>query len=92
MVSATYVLVEMGRRRKKVVRVPRRKLPKVFLCPVCGKQSIDVEIFRDEGRARIRCGSCGLAQEMPVGASLHEVDVYSEFADRFYRYPEKRQV
>ena len=56
--------IRMGRRRRKVVHMPKKKLPTVFLCPKCGKQSIDVEISSDRKNARVRCGNCELIEEL----------------------------
>ena len=46
----------MGRRRRRVVRVPKKRLPKFFSCPKCGKATVRVEIFRDADRAVAYCG------------------------------------
>jgi transcription elongation factor Elf1 len=74
----------MGRRRRKVVRIPKKKLPTVFLCPRCGKQSINVEIFTGGERAKVRCGSCELTQELDTRPALSEIDIYCKFTDIFY--------
>jgi transcription elongation factor Elf1 len=77
----------MGRRRKKVVRIPKKHLPKLFSCPRCGKESIRVEIMRGQGRATVACGSCGLKDEFPVKPAQGEIDVYCTFTDKIYRAP-----
>ena len=75
----------MGRRRKKVVHIPKKKLPKFFSCPRCGKETVKVEIFRDEGgKAVAQCSSCGLNEEFTAKSAQGEVDVYCMLTDRVY--------
>lgn len=75
----------MGRRRKKVVHIPKKKLPKFFSCPKCGKETVKVEISREEGgHAVARCSSCGLKEEFTVRPAQGEVDVYCMLTDRVY--------
>ena len=75
----------MGRRRKKVVHIPKKKLPKFFSCPRCGKETVKVEIFRDEGgRAIAQCSSCGLNEDFTAKPAQGEVDVYCMLTDRVY--------
>jgi len=74
----------MGRRRRKVVHIPRKHLPKVFSCPICGKETVRVEIFRDETRALVSCGSCGAREEFQVKSAQDAVDIYCMFTDKIY--------
>ncbi|MDR2699975.1 MAG: hypothetical protein LBC12_04090 [Nitrososphaerota archaeon] len=75
----------MGRRRKKVVHIPKKRLPKFFSCPVCGKETVRVEINRDEGgQAIAQCSSCSLREEFQIKQAQDTVDVYCMLTDRVY--------
>jgi transcription elongation factor Elf1 len=74
----------MGRRRKKVVRIPKKRLPKFFSCPKCGKETVRVEIFRENSCAVAGCSSCGFQEEFQVKPAQSEVDVYCMLTDRVY--------
>jgi len=82
----------MGRRRRKVVHIPKKHLPKFFSCPKCGKETVRVELFREESRAIVGCSSCGIQEEFPVKSAQGEVDVYCMFTDRVYGSPRRASV
>ena len=79
----------MGRRRKKVVRIPRRRLPKRFSCPKCGKETVSVEIRRNEALASVGCSNCGLKDIFPIKTAQAEIDAYCMFTDKIYGVAEK---
>ena len=74
-----------GEEGKKLFIFQRKRLPKFFSCPRCGKETVRVEIFRDEGgRAVAQCSSCGLKEEFTIKQAQGEVDVYCMLTDRVY--------
>ncbi|KYH39270.1 MAG: hypothetical protein AYL30_000180 [Candidatus Hecatellales archaeon B24] len=75
----------MGRRRRrKVVKIVRKTLPKVFVCPRCGARSVKVLMNVGAGKAKVTCSICGLTAELPVSPSSQPVDIYCRFSDLFY--------
>lgn len=74
----------MGRRRRKVVHIPKKHLPRLFSCPKCGKETVRVEIYRDQKRSLVACGSCGTKEEFSIKPVQGEIDVYCMFTDKFY--------
>jgi len=76
----------MGRRRTKVVKIPKKKLPKVFICPKCGEESVRITVERENSRALVKCGNdkCNLQDEVSVSRAEEAIDAYCRFSDRFY--------
>jgi len=77
-------MTQMGRRRRRVVKIVKKKLPTIFTCPVCGEESVKVILKTGSGKAVIQCGSCKLKEELAVPRSASMVDAYCTFTDKFY--------
>ncbi|MFX1518675.1 MAG: transcription elongation factor 1 family protein [Promethearchaeota archaeon] len=76
----------MGRRRrKKVVKRHQKKIPNVFVCPDCDARAVTVELFREEGYARVHCGACGIEFNVSAGKLTEPVDAYGDFIDQYYK-------
>jgi len=74
----------VGRRRRRVIKVVKKKLPTVFTCPVCGEESVRVKLPEGSGPAIVQCGACGLKREYAATPSSQIVDIYCMFTDSFY--------
>ncbi|MFQ5761743.1 MAG: hypothetical protein ACE5PO_01795 [Candidatus Bathyarchaeia archaeon] len=72
------------RRRKKIAKPVRRRLPQVFVCPKCGGTSVKVFMDSQTQTARVVCSLCSLKSEMTTTSTSEPVDVYSKFSDLFY--------
>lgn len=75
----------MGGRRKKrkqLLQKPKPKIPDIFECPRCGKIAISVTI--KDGKAKIKCGSCGLQTEFDVPPIYDQANAYGKFIDLYY--------
>ncbi|MHA1613926.1 MAG: hypothetical protein ACTSYJ_03725 [Candidatus Thorarchaeota archaeon] len=81
----------MGRRRRqKVRRRPQKRIPDVYPCPDCGNTAIKIQIYRDNGMATVKCGSCSIEMTIDeVNPLTESVDIYGSFIDKFY---EQRSV
>jgi transcription elongation factor Elf1 len=77
-------MVRMGRKRRKVVKVFKKTLPKILSCPVCGNISLVVDRVSDD-IAKIKCGTCKLSYEYPAAKTKESIDVYNEFVDKINR-------
>jgi transcription elongation factor Elf1 len=70
----------MGRRRRRVLHVVKKTLPKVFTCPNCGMVSVRLQAKQDT--TIISCGSCGRSKEVS-NQGKEPIDIYNEFVDSF---------
>ena len=80
----------MGRRRRRVIRIVKKKLPTVFVCPRCGEEAVRVTIAKDTGHATVLCALCNLKDDFPAHPAAQAIDVYSYFTDRFYGVKDAR--
>ncbi|MCJ7760780.1 hypothetical protein MUP59_06515 [Candidatus Bathyarchaeota archaeon] len=74
----------MGRRKRRVLKIVKKKLPTIFTCPACGEESVKVIMKSGSGKALIQCGSCKIKEELTVPPSSDMVDVYCIFTDKYY--------
>lgn len=72
------------KRRKKLVRRVIKKLPKIFVCPRCGRQSVSVEFNNDHSEAYVKCAYCNLSGHVQVKKIHEAVDAYNMFVDDYY--------
>jgi len=82
----------LGRRRRRVIRIVKKKLPTVFVCPRCGEEAVRVTIAKDTGKAVVLCALCNLKDEFPAHPAAQPIDVYSYFTDRFYGVKDPRAI
>ena len=82
----------MGRRRRRVFRIVKKKLPTVFTCPRCGEEAVRVTIDKQTGHATVLCALCQLKDDFPAHPAAQTIDVYSYFTDRFYGVKEPRAI
>ncbi len=82
----------MGRRRRRVVRIVKKKLPTVFTCPRCGEEAVRVTIDKQTGHTTVLCALCQLKDDFPAHPAAQTIDVYSYFTDRFYGVKDPRAI
>ena len=71
----------MGRRSRKIVKLPKKKLPKVFQCPICNEVSINIHIEKNQKLATVKCGKCGIESHISIIPADQLVDIYCKFTD-----------
>lgn len=82
----------MGRRRRRVVRIVKKKLPTVFVCPRCGEEAVRVTVDKTTGKATVLCALCNLKNEFQAHPLAQPIDLYSYFTDVFYGVPNPRAI
>jgi transcription elongation factor Elf1 len=78
------VVVQMGRRRRKVIKRVQRRIPSLFTCPSCGNRSVRIALDRDHNEASVKCGICGINVKLGISRLSEQEDVYGKFIDMYY--------
>jgi len=66
------------------MKLPKKKLPKIFLCPACGEESINIRIIKGMNVAEVGCGKCGIRANIPITPADQSIDAYCKFTDSFH--------
>ncbi|MGC9068564.1 MAG: hypothetical protein ACP5GU_05680 [Thermoprotei archaeon] len=61
-----------------------KKIPKIFICPRCGRQAVSVEFNNDHTEAYVKCAYCNLSGHVQVKKIHEAVDAYNIFVDEYY--------
>jgi len=73
----------LGRRkRRKVIRKVKKKIPTIFICPRCGRYSVSVNVEEDE--VIVSCGICELSFIFLYDPVFQPIDYYGKFVDKYY--------
>jgi transcription elongation factor Elf1 len=78
------MLTIMGRKRRKVIKIFKKTLPKILSCPRCGNISLILD-RSSEDTATIKCGVCKLNVQYPAPKRRETIDIYNEFVDKVHR-------
>ena len=73
----------MVRRKKNVMRFPRKQIPKIFSCPKCGITAVSVVLVKKKHIATVTCGKCHLTAEFHTAPIEEAIDIYCKFTDKF---------
>lgn len=79
----------MGRRRRrKVIHIMRKRLPKIFTCPNCG--AVSVRVVEKENNIngneiyeyKVVCGNCKKELSEKYEKKMEIIDIYNRFVDK----------
>jgi len=81
----------MGRRkrRRKIIRRPKRKIPSIFQCPSCGRIAVSVHMDKATETVTVKCSFCGLSKTYDLNPYLEAVDYYGRFLDAYQEMVER---
>lgn len=76
----------MGRRkRKKVSFRPPKTIPRIFTCPACGHKTVKAKLKHSDDKALVKCGHCGIEQQVNKTEISEPVDAFGEFIDIYFK-------
>lgn len=83
--------LDLARRKRKVIKVFKKTLPKVFACPQCGMVTVRITSHEDDISHdfvyTVTCGNpnCNVRRELRYSAKKEMIDVYNTFVDDYVR-------